>query len=164
VLLGTLGLERVTWPASANVSGSYLDLLARQHLWEAGLDYAHGTGHGVGHYLNVHEGPCSINSVNKTKLEVGMCVSDEPGYYHDGEFGIRIENVIMVQKRYNERAKADFKYFENLTVAPYCRELLDLSLINEDTRNHINAHHQKCLEKLTPLIQEDARALAYVQR
>lgn len=73
-----------------------MDTLARMHLWQVGLDYKHGTGHGVGTFLNVHEGPQGIHRYSSVKLEIGMCVSDEPGYYHDGEFGIRIENVIMV--------------------------------------------------------------------
>jgi Xaa-Pro aminopeptidase len=90
-----------------------------------------------------------------------MCVSDEPGYYQDGEFGIRIENVIMVQQhpKYNNRF-----FFENLTVAPYCRELIDTSILQPDVINYINKFHEKCLEKLTPLLQDDERALNYVKR
>lgn len=90
-----------------------------------------------------------------------MCVSDEPGYYHDGEFGIRIENVIMVQQ--HQKYENSF-YFENLTVAPYCRELIDTSIIPQETLDFINEFHAKCLTKLTPLLQEDPRALAYVTR
>jgi len=98
VLLGVLGLERVTWPSNGNITGASMDILARQHLWKVGLDFKHGTGHGVGSYLNVHEGPQEIHALSKVKLEEGMCVSNEPGYYKDGEFGIRIENVQMCQK------------------------------------------------------------------
>jgi Xaa-Pro aminopeptidase len=129
-----------------------MDILARQHLWDAGLDYKHGTGHGVGSYLNVHEGPQGINSVNKCRLLEGMCVSDEPGYYKQGDFGIRIENVIMCQKSPEPHMKDSFYCWENLTVAPYCRDLIDVSLLDEDTIDYINAFHQKCLAKLTPLL------------
>jgi len=96
VLLGVLDLERIVWPSTSAISGADMDILARRHLWAVGLDFKHGTGHGVGSYLNVHEGPQNISRYNKVKLVEGHCVSDEPGYYKDGEFGIRIENVIMV--------------------------------------------------------------------
>lgn len=81
VLLGTLDIERIIWPSNLTISGADMDILARRSLWSVGLDYKHGTGHGVGHYLNVHEGPCGISRANNTKLLAGMCVSDEPGYY-----------------------------------------------------------------------------------
>lgn len=97
MLLGVLDLERIIWPKDSTYHGGDFDILARKHLFEAGLDYKHGTGHGVGSLLCVHEGPYGVSRGYKTKFEVGMCVSNEPGYYHDGEFGIRIENVIMVQ-------------------------------------------------------------------
>lgn len=96
VLMGVLDLERVIWPKTSNYAGQDFDILARKHLFEAGLDYSHGTGHGVGSLLNVHEGPIGVSKGYTTKFEPGMCVSDEPGYYKNGEFGIRIENVIMV--------------------------------------------------------------------
>jgi Xaa-Pro aminopeptidase len=90
-----------------------------------------------------------------------MCVSDEPGYYQDGEFGIRIENVIMVQQhqKYSNRF-----YFENMTVAPYCRDLIDTKILNQDLIDYINVFHEKCLAKLSPLLSEDKRALSYVER
>jgi len=88
-----------------------------------------------------------------------MCVSDEPGYYQDGEFGIRIENVIMVQQH---EKYADRLIFENLTTGPYCRELIDTSIMQKDMIDYVDKHHEKCLEKLTPLLKDDARALAYV--
>lgn len=93
--MGVLGLERINWPSNGNITGASMDILARQHLWKVGLDYKHGTGHGVGSYLNVHEGPQEIHALSKVKIKEGMCVSNEPGYYKDGEFGIRIENVQM---------------------------------------------------------------------
>jgi Xaa-Pro aminopeptidase len=94
--MGVLELEKVIWPSDASYSGGDFDILARMHLFQAGLDYKHGTGHGVGSCLCVHEGPIGVSKGYKIKFVEGMCVSDEPGYYKDGEFGIRIENVIMV--------------------------------------------------------------------
>jgi Xaa-Pro aminopeptidase len=152
------------WPSTANYGGSAFDALARMHLWQAGLDYGHGTGHGVGSYLNVHEGPQGINSRSTTKLVEGMCVSDEPGYYKDGEFGIRIENVIMVQKHPNPEMAEKFYYFENLTYAPYNRDLIDTNLLSPDVRNFIDSFHKSCFEKLAPYLQDDKRALDYVTR
>lgn len=96
VLLGTLDLEKVIWPKGRGFAGKDFDILARKHLFEAGLDYKHGTGHGVGSMLCVHEGPQGVNRRTTVEFKEGMCVSDEPGYYQDGEFGFRIENVIMV--------------------------------------------------------------------
>lgn len=160
VLMGTLDLERVVWPKGTYHGGDF-DILARRHLFEVGLDYKHGTGHGVGSLLCVHEGPQGVSRGYTQKFVEGMCVSDEPGYYHDGEFGIRIENVVMVQQ--HPKYENSF-FFENLTVAPYCRELLDTSIIPQGTIDFINEFHTKCLEKLSPLLQDDPRALAYVQR
>jgi len=159
--MGTIELERIVWPADHGISGGDIDIIVRKALWSVGLDYKHGTGHGVGHFLNVHEGPCGVNRVNKTAFVEGMCVSDEPGYYQDGEFGIRIENVIMCQKH---PQYANYLMWENLTVAPYCRALINTNLLSPDTKAYIDEFHQKCLQKLAPLLQEDALALAYVQR
>ena len=160
VLMGTLDLERVVWPKGSYHGGDF-DILARRHLFEAGLDYKHGTGHGVGSLLCVHEGPIGVSRGYTQKFVEGMCVSDEPGYYHDGEFGIRIENVIMVQQHPKYE---NSWYFENLTVAPYCRDLIKTSILPQGTLDFINEFHVKCLEKLTPLLKDDARALAYVTR
>ena len=95
VLLGNLDLERIVWPSNSTIAGGDMDILARRHLWEEGLDYKHGTGHGVGSYLCVHEGPIGVGRGYTVKFVEGMCVSNEPGFYKEGEFGIRIENVIM---------------------------------------------------------------------
>ena len=128
VLMGLLDLERVVWPSGPEYAyaGKDFDFVARRHLFEAGLDYGHGTGHGVGSLLGVHEGPQGISRRSTTKLREGMCVSDEPGYYAAGEFGIRIENVIMVTQHPKLAASC---MFENLTTAPYCRELIDTSIM-----------------------------------
>lgn len=161
VLMGVLELEGVVWPKDANYHGGDFDILARKHLFEVGLDYKHGTGHGVGSYLCVHEGPVGVSKWRSSTFEIGHCVSNEPGYYQDGEFGIRIENVIMVQQH---PKFVDRLYFENLTVAPYCQELIEPSLLSKSLVDRINAHHQDCLIKLTPLLQDDTRALDYLTR
>ena len=126
VLLGVLDVERVIWPKNGPYCGADFDILARRHLFAAGLNFNHGTGHGVGHFNGVHEGPHGINRRTQAKFEVGVCVSDEPGYYKDGEYGIRIENVVMVvdHPKFEDRLM-----FENLTVLPYARELIDVSLL-----------------------------------
>ena len=138
-----------------------MDILARRALWAAGLDYKHGTGHGIGHFLNVHEGPVGISRANSCKLLEGHLLSDEPGYYEDGQFGIRIENDILCKKH---PIHANHLCWENLSVVPYCRALIETKFLDADTIAYINAFHQKCLEKLTPLIKDDALALDYVQR
>jgi Xaa-Pro aminopeptidase len=138
VLLGNLDLERLIWPSNSTFAGLDFDAFARRRIWEVGLDYKHGTGHGVGSFLCVHEGPHGTSRGNKVKFEEGMCVSNEPGYYHDGEFGIRIENINMIQKH---PKYADRFYFENLTVHPYCRELIDKSLLSQDDIKFIDTFH-----------------------
>ena len=161
VLLGTLDLERIVWPSDSTIAGGDMDILARKNLWEAGLDYKHGTGHGVGTYLNVHEGPYGVGRGYKFKFVEGMCVSDEPGFYKEGEFGIRIENVIMCVKHAQHEG---FYTWENLTVAPYSRALIDMDLLSPKDVRFIDGFHAKCLEKLSPLLQDDQRALDYVKR
>ena len=126
-----------------------MDILARRTLYAAGLDYAHGTGHGVGSYAFCHEGPIGVNYNEKVEFKPGHCVSDEPGYYRDGEFGIRIENVIMCQKHPKFE---NFLCWENLTVAPYSRNLIDKSILDPDTITFIDNFHQKCLTLLTPFL------------
>ena len=122
MLLGNLDVERLKWPAG-KLHGGDIDVLARRHLWDKGLDYCHGTGHGVGHFLGVHEGPCAISKYNTTNFQTGMIVTDEPGYYEKDKFGIRIENMLLVQE------KDGFNWFENLTLCPYDRQLIDKSLL-----------------------------------
>lgn len=112
-------MERLRWPAGV-LSGGDIDVLARRHLWEKGLDYQHGTGHGVGHFLGVHEGPVGIYHSHPTKFKTGMIVTNEPGYYEPGKFGIRIENVLLVQE------EDGFNWFHNLTLCPYDKNLIAL--------------------------------------
>ena len=127
-----------------DTTGSQIDKEARKFLKKIDLDYAHGTGHGVGYFLNVHEGPQSISKNNTTNLYEGMIISNEPGYYEKNNFGIRIENLIYVKKRKNK------KNFENLTMVPIEKELIDKNLLNPKEKNWINNYHQKvfkCLKK-----------------
>lgn len=120
-MLGNLDIERLRWPASFGIKGSHIDVLARRRLWEKGLNYGHGTGHGVGYFEGVHESPVGISHLNNTVLEEGMVTSNEPGYYKDSEFGIRIENLLLVVK---DETNPEYLIFECLTLCPY-----DLNLI-----------------------------------
>jgi Xaa-Pro aminopeptidase len=136
VLKGHIALARVVFPRGT--TGSQLDALARQFLWEAGLDYDHGTGHGVGCCLGVHEGPQRISKLaNEVALQPGMVVSNEPGYYKTGAFGIRIENLVMVQ----ESEKQGFLCFETLTCAPIDTTLVETSLMTQGEIDWLNAYH-----------------------
>lgn len=161
VLRGVLDLERVVWPAKSRIAGGDMDILARKNLWAAGLNYGHGTGHGVGSFLNVHEGPVGVSRGYTVEWVVGHAVSNEPGYYESGEFGIRIENVQMVQ---DHPTIKDHLCWYNLTPAPYSRNLIDTKFLSPDEVNYIDKFHERCLEQLSPLLQDDADALDYVKR
>ena len=125
-----------------NTFGSKIDFEARKHLKQIGLNYSHGTGHGVGYFLNVHEGPQAISKNNFIKFEKGMVVSNEPGYYEKDSFGIRIENLIYVKKQ-NKK-----KYFENLTMVPIDKELIIKSMLNENEKIWLNDYHKKVYNNL----------------
>ena len=125
-----------------NITGSVIDKKARRYLKQINLDYAHGTGHGVGYFLNVHEGPHAISKGNTVILQEGMVVSNEPGYYEKNNFGIRIENLIYVKK---VRQK---KYFDNLTMAPIDKELIDIKILSLDEKNWLNKYHKKVFDSL----------------
>ncbi len=125
-----------------NTSGSKIDHKARKYLKQIGLDYSHGTGHGVGYFLNVHEGPQAISKNNKIKFQKGMVVSNEPGYYEKGKFGIRIENLVYVKKVKNK------KYFEDLTMAPIDKELINRAMLSSNERKWLNNYHRKVYENL----------------
>ena len=122
--------------------GSQIDKKARKYLKEINLDYEHGTGHGVGFFLNVHEGPHAISKSNKVKFKKGIVISNEPGYYEKNKFGIRIENLIYVKERKKKMA------FENLTMAPIDKNLIDNSILDKDEKVWINNYHKKVNEKL----------------
>ena len=123
-------------------SGSIIDNKARKYLKQINLDYAHGTGHGVGYFLNVHEGPHAISRGNTINLQEGMVVSNEPGYYEKNNFGIRIENLVCVKKNKQK------SYFDNLTMAPIDKDLIDIKILNKNEKNWLNHYHQKVFYNL----------------
>ncbi len=125
-----------------NTTGLNIDYHARKYLKQIGLNYPHGTGHGVGYFLNVHEGPHAISKNNKVKFREGMIVSNEPGYYEKNKFGIRIENLIYVKR------KKKLKYFENLTYVPIDKDLIDVALLSEKEKKWLNEYHYKVFQKL----------------
>ena len=158
VLRGHIALARVRFPAGT--TGSQLDSLARAPLWEAGLNYDHGTGHGVGSYLGVHEGPQRIaGRTDTTALQPGMIVSNEPGYYKTGAYGIRIENLQVVtpaaELKGGERPMLGF---ETLTLAPIDRKLIAVCLLTAEERAQLDAYHARVLAEIGPQLGADARA------
>lgn len=163
VLLGNLDLEKMVWPESWDISGAELDIMARRRLWAKGLDYNHGTGHGVGHFLNVHEGPQGISRGRKTVLKAGMNVTNEPGYYKAGKFGIRIENVMFVKEC---EGYEGFLSFENVTMVPYHKGLIELSLLSAQEKQSINNYHNKILQVLGPLLEQrgDLQTLEWLRK
>ncbi len=156
VLKGHIALATVRFPKGT--TGSQLDPLARAALWRAGLDYDHGTGHGVGSYLGVHEGPQRISKVaNGVALEPGMIISNEPGYYKTGAYGIRIENLVVVVESAPEgdfEGERPLYAFETLTLAPIDRALIAAELLTEEERAWLDAYHARVRETLTPLLDE----------
>ena len=148
VLKGHIALAVVRFPKGT--TGTHLDVLARHALWQAGLDYQHGTGHGVGVYLGVHEGPQRIaKGWSPIPLETGMIVSNEPGYYREGQYGIRIENLQYVTAPAPiEGGEIDMYGFECLTFAPLARDLIDLAHLTKEEREWVDAYHAKVYDLL----------------
>ena len=154
VLRGMIAISRVRFPQG--VTGRDLDALARQFLWSEGRDYDHGTGHGVGHYLSVHEGPQGISRRSEVPLEPGMILSNEPGYYREGAFGIRIENLVAVQAAEAEDGR-DFLGFETLTLVPIDRRLIDPTALSPEERDWIDAYHARIAKEIAPILPEPER-------
>lgn len=153
VLKGHIALASARFPKGT--TGSQLDVLARQYLWDSGFDYDHGTGHGVGHFLNVHEGPQRIAKVaNHTELLPGMVLSNEPGYYRAEAFGIRIENLEVVEN-INTNGDKDMLGFTSLTRVPIDRRLVDISLLTEKEINWWNDYHQKVWRDISSFVNDD---------
>jgi Xaa-Pro aminopeptidase len=152
VLKGHIALATVRFPEGT--AGSELDALARQHLWALGLDYNHGTGHGVGSFLGVHEGPQGISKRNKAPLKPGMVVSNEPGYYKTGAYGIRIENLQAVTEAIELSGERKMLGFETLTLAPIDKRLIDKSMLSADEIKWLNAYHARLRETLRPMVDE----------
>jgi len=153
VLQGMIAISRVRFPHG--VRGSDLDALARTPLWLAGLDYDHGTGHGVGAYLSVHEGPQGLSRRASTPLETGMILSNEPGYYREGAFGIRIENLIVVQEAPAVEGgdARPMLHFETLTYVPFCKSLIGVRMLSKAERAWIDDYHSETLEKIGPRVE-----------
>ena len=153
VLKGHIGIATLRFPIGT--CGEQIDAFARKALWDVGLDYAHGTGHGVGSFLSVHEGPQRIGKANtNVALEAGMIVSNEPGFYRTDEYGIRIENLIFVKE---SPEYTGFLEFEDLTLAPIDRALIEPELLSEAELQWLNRYHEKVCVTLSPLVNEPTR-------
>ena len=153
VLLGNLSLERLIFKKGKKLRD--LDAVPRSYLYMVAEDYQHGTSHGVGHFLNVHEGPYGL------PLSPGNIITNEPGYYEKDNFGIRIENEVLVVVKDKEK---NLLGFENLTFIPYERNLIDMDLISNDFKKYIDNFHKQCWDKLSPLLKDDQKALDYLKR
>lgn len=160
VLKGHIALATAQFPRST--TGGQLDTLARHPLWCLGVDYAHGTGHGVGSYLNVHEGPQAIRKNSTVALEPGMILSNEPGYYQPGAFGIRLENLMLCipvseAALPTRSGPSSFLTFETLTLAPFAASLTDVNQLNDAEKNWLTHYHNKVMETLSPHLSPNAQ-------
>ncbi len=156
VLKGHIAIATARLPKGSR--GVDLDPFARQALWSHGLDYDHGTGHGVGSYLSVHEGPASISKTGLVPLKSGMILSNEPGYYHTGHYGIRIENLILVESpTIPQGGDREMLSFETLTLAPIDRNLIDTALLSQAERKWLNDYHTRVMKKLSPHLDATTR-------
>jgi Xaa-Pro aminopeptidase len=152
VLRGHIAIARATFPDGT--TGAQIDTLARQFLWQAGIDFEHGTGHGVGSYLSVHEGPARISKLGTTPLKRGMILSNEPGYYKTDAFGIRIENLELVIAAEIAGAEKPMNDFETLTLAPIDRRLIDLSMISSTELAWLNDYHARVRREVRAHVDE----------
>ncbi|WP_347312944.1 aminopeptidase P family protein [Defluviimonas sp. SAOS-178_SWC] len=158
VLQGMIAISRLRWPTG--IAGAHLDSIARYNLWLAGQDFDHGTGHGVGCYLSVHEGPQRLSRTGDVPLESGMILSNEPGYYREGAFGIRIENLVLVEDAPalpGGDAERRMLGFRTLTWIPIDRRLIDAAALTEAERAWLNAYHAETAERLAPRVSAPAR-------
>lgn len=160
VLKGHIALARARFPRGTR--GNQLDALAKQYMWEAGITFGHGTGHGVGHFLGCHEGPQNVRTDNNpTALEVGHIISDEPGIYRTGMWGIRTENLITVVPAKQTKATTtedEWLQFETLTLCFYDTSLIEMSLMTEDEIDWLNAYHVRVYKETAPLLNADEAA------
>ncbi|MET4042497.1 aminopeptidase P family protein [Bradyrhizobium sp. RT6a] len=156
VLRGHIAIARAIFPDGA--TGAQLDTLARQYLWAAGIDFEHGTGHGVGSYLSVHEGPARISKLGTTPLKRGMILSNEPGYYKTDGFGIRIENLELVVAADIKGAEKSMNAFETLTLAPIDRRLIDVAMLGKDELDWLNAYHARVRAEVRPALDATTKA------
>lgn len=156
VLRGHMAIARAVFPDGT--TGAQLDTLARQYLWAAGVDFEHGTGHGVGSYLSVHEGPARISKLGTTPLKRGMILSNEPGYYKTDGFGIRIENLELVVAADILGAEKSMNAFETLTLAPIDRRLIDVRMLSRDELDWLNAYHARVRAEVRPALDDATKA------
>lgn len=154
VLKGHIALATIKFPENV-ICGAHIDILAKQYLWQSGQDYAHGTGHGVGSFLSVHEGPQNISvSGFGTKLAVGMVISNEPGYYVPGEYGIRVENLMYV----DNSEYPGFLKFNALTIVPYSKDLIIMEMLNQEEIEYLKNYYKTILKNISPLLSREAKA------
>jgi Xaa-Pro aminopeptidase len=151
VLKGHIALDTAKFPVET--TGAQLDILARQFLWQNQQDYGHGTGHGVGNYLAVHEGNMSISRTNSVSLEAGMILSNEPGFYKEGEYGVRLENLMKVCQ-----FDGNFLCFKTLTLVPFDEKLIDFARLSTEEKFWLKNYHEKVIEKLKPHLSDAAFA------
>ena len=157
VLKGHIAIARAVFPDGT--TGAQLDSFARQFLWEAGLDFDHGTGHGVGSYLSVHEGPARISKLGTVALKRGMILSNEPGYYKTGQYGIRIENLVLVTEAPSVvGAEKPLNAFETLTLAPIDRRLVKTDMLTAPETRWLDSYHARVMDSLAPLLDPPAQA------
>jgi Xaa-Pro aminopeptidase len=156
VLRGHIAIARAVFPDGT--TGAQLDTLARQYLWAAGVDFEHGTGHGVGSYLSVHEGPARISKLGTTPLKRGMILSNEPGYYKTDGFGIRIENLELVVAADIAGAEKQMNAFETLTLAPIDLRLIDVAMLSSDELDWLNAYHARVRAEVRPALDDATKA------
>jgi Xaa-Pro aminopeptidase len=157
VLKGHIAIATLVFPQG--VAGPHLDAFARAALWRAGLDYDHGTGHGVGSYLSVHEGPVSLSRAAKpVPIAAGMILSNEPGFYAPGRYGIRHENLLLVQPADLPDAEKPFLRFETLTLAPFDKRLIDRTLLTTDEVAWLDTYHARVAAEIAPRLDPAARA------
>jgi Xaa-Pro aminopeptidase len=155
VLKGLISISMLKFPSGT--SGRDIDAFARASLWQLGQDYAHGTGHGVGHYLSVHEGPQRISKFSGIEFKEGMIISNEPGFYEEGRFGIRIENLILVQTS-KVGSNNSFLEFETLTFVPIDSRLISINLLDNNEREWINNYHNQCWQRAKDQVTVPTRA------
>ncbi len=154
VLKGMINLSRARFPAGT--TGGHLDPIARAALWEAGLDFDHGTGHGVGSYLSVHEGPQRFSKADRTVLQPGMILSNEPGYYKAGEYGIRIENLLIVREAEPiDGGERPMHWFETLTFTPIDRNLVQPAIMSDAELDWLNDYHAQVMKKIAPRLDSE---------
>ncbi len=157
VLKGHIAIATLRFPQG--VGGAHIDGFARHALWQVGLDYDHGTGHGVGSYLSVHEGPVSLSRLAKpVPLAPGMLLSNEPGFYAPGRFGIRLENLVLVQPAELPGATRPFLCFETITLAPFDRRMVDVALLTAAEHAWLDAYHARVLAEVGPSLDAAERA------